>query len=155
MPNIFAAPYAYWSPSLAFVLDDGARAVGYILGTSDTPRFVEEFRESWLPLVRERHPMPAGEPGTRDEQMAVLLHWPERMIVPEVADYPAHLHIDLLPEYQGRGYGRALASRCSTRWRGPGRRACTWRWSPRTPARAASTTGSGSASCRSPVRPAM
>lgn len=30
------------------------------------------------------------------------------MIVPEVAAYPAHLHIDLLPGWQGRGYGRAL-----------------------------------------------
>lgn len=109
MPNIFAAPYAYLEPELAFVLDDGGRAVGYILGTSDTPRFVKEYRERWLPLVRDRHPAPAGEPTTRDEQMAVLLHWPERMIVPEVADYPAHLHIDLLPEYQGRGYGRELA----------------------------------------------
>ncbi|HZU58805.1 MAG TPA: GNAT family N-acetyltransferase [Actinocrinis sp.] len=109
MPNIFAAPYAYLEPELTFVLDDGTRAVGYILGTSDTPRFVREFRERWLPLVAERHPAPVGEPATRDEQMAYLLHWPERMIVPEMADYPAHLHIDLLPEYQGRGYGRLLA----------------------------------------------
>jgi ribosomal protein S18 acetylase RimI-like enzyme len=109
VPNIFAAPYTYLEPSLAFVVDDGTRAVGYIVGTSDTPRFVKEFRERWLPLVRDRHPAPAGEAVTRDEQMAALLHRPERMLVPEVADYPAHLHIDLLPEYQGRGYGRALA----------------------------------------------
>ncbi len=109
MPNIFAAPYAYLEPGLTFVLDDGTRVVGYILGTSDTPRFVKEFRERWLPLIAERHPAPAGEPVTRDEQRAVLLHWPERMIVPEMAAYPAHLHIDLLPDYQGRGYGRLLA----------------------------------------------
>jgi GNAT superfamily N-acetyltransferase len=30
------------------------------------------------------------------------------MIVPELAAYPAHLHIDLLPEWQGRGFGREL-----------------------------------------------
>lgn len=30
------------------------------------------------------------------------------MIVPEVAAYPAHLHIDLLPDWQGKGHGRAL-----------------------------------------------
>ncbi len=30
------------------------------------------------------------------------------MLVPEVAAYPAHLHIDLLPDWQGRGHGRAL-----------------------------------------------
>lgn len=30
------------------------------------------------------------------------------MLVPEVAAYPAHLHIDLLPDRQGQGHGRAL-----------------------------------------------
>ena len=34
--------------------------------------------------------------------------WTERMLVPELAGYPAHLHIDLLPEWQGRGLGRGL-----------------------------------------------
>ena len=109
LPNIFTAPYAHLDPGLAFVLDDGERAVGFIVGTSDTARFVKEFRERWIPLVRDRHPAPPGEPSTPDEFMASLLHWPERMIVPELADYPAHLHIDLLPEYQRQGYGRALA----------------------------------------------
>ncbi|MGH3415467.1 MAG: GNAT family N-acetyltransferase [Actinocrinis sp.] len=108
MPDIFALPYAYLEPDLAFVLDDGGRAVGYVVAASDTPRFVKEFRGRWLPLVAERHPAPKGEPTTSDEQMAALLHWPERMIVPQIADYPAHLHVDLLPDYQGRGYGRRL-----------------------------------------------
>ncbi|MGW1607346.1 hypothetical protein ACWCQV_41735, partial [Streptomyces eurythermus] len=27
---------------------------------------------------------------------------------PELAAYPAHLHIDLLPRWQGRGHGRRL-----------------------------------------------
>ena len=109
LPDIFAAPYAHLEPELAFVVDNGTRAVGYIVGTSDTARFVKEFRERWIPLVRGRHPEPSGRPATPDEHMVALLYRPERMIVPELADYPAHLHIDLLPEYQGRGYGRELA----------------------------------------------
>lgn len=40
--------------------------------------------------------------------MIDLMYRPERMIVPEVAGYPAHLHIDLLPEYQRMGHGREL-----------------------------------------------
>ncbi|EPJ41268.1 hypothetical protein STAFG_1696 [Streptomyces afghaniensis 772] len=40
--------------------------------------------------------------------MAGLLHDPERMVLPELVAYPAHLHIDLLPEWQGRGHGRRL-----------------------------------------------
>ncbi|GAA4336049.1 hypothetical protein GCM10023086_69030 [Streptomyces venetus] len=36
------------------------------------------------------------------------MHHPERMVVPELAAYPAHLHIDLLPQWQGSGHGRRL-----------------------------------------------
>ena len=54
-PVTFAAPYVHLEPDLAFVLDDGqGRAVGYILGTADTPRFAEAFRTTWLPLVAGR-----------------------------------------------------------------------------------------------------
>ncbi|MFE3853616.1 GNAT family N-acetyltransferase [Streptomyces griseorubiginosus] len=108
-PAAFAQPYVHLDPALAFVLDDGAgRAVGYVVGTADTARFVEEYRARWLPLVAERYPEPSGPPSTPDEEIAALLHDPERMLVPQVAAYPAHLHIDLLPGWQGRGYGRAL-----------------------------------------------
>jgi ribosomal protein S18 acetylase RimI-like enzyme len=108
LPDIFAAPFAALEPDLLFVLDDGERAVGYVAGTSDTARFAKDFRERWLPLVAERHPRPTSEPTSHDEVMANLLHNPESMIIPDLADYPAHLHIDILPEYQGRGHGREL-----------------------------------------------
>ncbi|NUO45073.1 MAG: GNAT family N-acetyltransferase [Streptomyces sp.] len=109
LPVIFAQPYAALEPDLAFVLDDGrGQAVGYILGVADTPRFAAEFRTKWLPLVADRYPQGSAAPGSPDELMIRLLHDPERMIVPELAPYPAHLHIDLLPEWQGRGYGREL-----------------------------------------------
>lgn len=108
-PATFAVPYVVLEPDLAFVLDDGAgRAVGYVVGTADTERFVEDFRTKWLPTVADRYPEPAGPPSTPDEAMIRLLHHPERMLVPEVAAYPAHLHIDLLPAWQGRGHGRSL-----------------------------------------------
>ncbi|OKI28887.1 GNAT family N-acetyltransferase [Streptomyces sp. CB03911] len=112
LPDNFAGPYLELEPGLAFVLDDGrGTAVGYVLGTSDTARFVTGLRERWLPQVGHLYPPPAGEPADGDELMAMLLHNPERMILPELADYPAHLHIDLLPEFQGRGFGRLLIER--------------------------------------------
>ncbi|MBT1091959.1 N-acetyltransferase [Streptomyces sp. Tu102] len=108
-PAAFAVPYAVLEPDLAFVLDDGdGRAVGYVVGAADTPRFVAAFRTRWLPSTAGRYPRPKGPPRTPDEELAGLLHDPERMLVPEVAAYPAHLHIDLLPGWQGRGHGRAL-----------------------------------------------
>ncbi|MBR8639761.1 GNAT family N-acetyltransferase [Streptomyces tuirus] len=108
-PATFAAPYVHLEPELAFVLDDGqGQAVGYILGTADTERFAEAFRATWLPLVADHYPAPPEPPRTPDETIAHLLHRPERMVLPELAAYPAHLHIDLLPEWQGRGHGRRL-----------------------------------------------
>ncbi|MFE7900187.1 GNAT family N-acetyltransferase [Streptomyces sp. NPDC057424] len=108
-PATFAAPYVHLEPELAFVLDDGrGQAAGYILGVADTPRFAEAFRTTWLPLVAGRHPEPPRPPRTPDEAIAALLHHPERMVLPELAAHPAHLHIDLLPAWQGRGHGRRL-----------------------------------------------
>lgn len=111
LPEIFAHPYTHLEPDLAFVLDDGGRAVGYVLGTADTRAFAARFRNEWLPLVTDRYPPPTGDPTTPDAVMAHLLRTPERMVLPELADHPAHLHIDLLAAYRKSGHGRALISR--------------------------------------------
>ncbi|BAL86835.1 putative GCN5-related N-acetyltransferase [Actinoplanes missouriensis 431] len=103
--DIWAVPYVVHEPQHAHVVDDGeGNVVGYVLGTADTPAFVEWYRTEWLPATADR--MPAGDP--RDEVMLGLHHDPERMLLPELAGYPAHLHIDLLPEAQGKGLGRGL-----------------------------------------------
>jgi GNAT superfamily N-acetyltransferase len=121
MPALFAEPYCRFDPDLAFVLDDGTgRAVGYILGTADTERFVEDFRHSWIPLLADRYPEPAAPPRTPTEEMVRLLHHPERMLVPELAGHPAHLHIDLLPPWQGQGHGRRLMHTFLNALRGQG-----------------------------------
>lgn len=111
LPSIFAGPYVELEPELAFVADDGARAVGYILGTADTAAFVAAFRTRWLPRLLDRYPAPTAAPVTPIEEMVALMHRPERMVLPELADYPAHLHIDLLPGHQRAGHGRALMRR--------------------------------------------
>jgi GNAT superfamily N-acetyltransferase len=112
LPDTFARPYLVAEPELGFVLDDGGRAVGYILGTADTPRFARWFRQDWLPTLADRHPpaapAPASGPPDWHAIMTRALYQPERMVWPELAAYPAHLHANLLPEYQRRGFGRQL-----------------------------------------------
>ncbi|MFV2117925.1 GNAT family N-acetyltransferase [Streptomyces sp. Act-28] len=109
MPSIFAYPYVELEPEFAFVLDDGSgNAVGYVLGTPDTAAFARRFRAEWLPRVAARYPAPTGAARTPTEEMIGLLHTPERMVWDELAAFPAHLHIDILPAWQGRGYGRVL-----------------------------------------------
>jgi ribosomal protein S18 acetylase RimI-like enzyme len=108
MPDLFAGPYVFLEPRSAFVLDDGERAVGYVIGTPDTAAFVLAYRERWIPRLADRYPVPPDPPVTPDDQMLALHYWPERMLWSRLPEYPAHLHIDLLPDFQGAGYGRVL-----------------------------------------------
>lgn len=108
LPAIFAAPYAAHDPGLVFVADRGGEAIGYVLGAADSAAYYAHFREHWLPTVAERFPADAAleEP---DAGLRRLLYRPEAMYVPAFQErYPAHLHIDLLPEGQGQGLGRRL-----------------------------------------------
>lgn len=111
MGDLFAGPYAHLEPHLAFVLDDGGEAVGYVVGTSDTATFARRYRAEWIPLVGDRYPVPPATGRTPEQAMVALHYDPERMLVPGLEDYPAHLHIDLLPPYQGQGWGRRLIDR--------------------------------------------
>lgn len=108
IPDIYAGPYLLLEPGHAYVLDDGERAVGYIIGTADTEGFVAAYRERWLPLLRNKYPEPPTSPVTLEEQKLDQMYHPEYLLRPELAQHPAHLHINLLPDYQGAGHGRAL-----------------------------------------------
>lgn len=105
--DLFAAPYAVLEPEHAFVLDDGTgRVVGYVLGARDVVAFEARAEDEWWPALRERYPKGSGE--GLDAILVALLHdrWPPD---PALTDrYPSELHIDLLPEAQGRGWGRRL-----------------------------------------------
>lgn len=107
MPDVFATPYVEFAPELAFVLDDGERVQGYILGVADTAGFVAWFRDTWVPklALAYQHVVP---PRTRCEHIRHLGFTPERMLIPELERYPAHLHVDILPPFQRQGWGRAL-----------------------------------------------
>lgn len=107
MGDLFAGPYLQLEPELAFVVDDGGETVGYVLGTADTAAFVRRYAAEY----RLGHPVPPPPPRTPEQDMVALHHNPSRMLVPGLDGYPAHLHIDLLPPYQGRGYGRRLIDR--------------------------------------------
>ena len=102
--DVWAVPYVIREPERAYMLDNGTgQAIGYILGTADTAAFTAWYREHWLPSTLARF---GDDP--RDAEVRGTHLDPERMLVPELAGYPAHLHIDLLPEARGGGNGKAL-----------------------------------------------
>ncbi len=109
IPDVYAGPYLLLEPDLAFILDDGRRPVGYVLGTASTEAFVTAYRRHWIPRMQGRHPPPPPPaPATAEQRLLAELFNPERMLRPELAAHPAHLHINLLPDYQRAGHGRAL-----------------------------------------------
>jgi len=118
MPDIFARPYVLFEPEWAFVVDEGS-VNGYILCAPDTRAFVSRYRDEWLAVLAARYEH-VDPPVTHDEVIRHLGFWPERMLIPEVDEYPAHLHIDLLPSLQGRGYGRRLIETLTDALRGAG-----------------------------------
>jgi ribosomal protein S18 acetylase RimI-like enzyme len=88
------------------------RVLGYVLGVADTAAFIEWYAREWAPGFAARHPLAAAptaaQPAFTEAQLLEAGRDPERMRIAELADYPAHLHIDLLPELQGQGWGRRL-----------------------------------------------
>jgi len=106
--ELYAAPYGVLEPEHALVVDDGAgTAIGYAIGAIDTRAFEARCETDWWPALRERHPIGSGG-NDLDELLIGMLHQRHPSDDVVVAAYPSHLHIDLLPEAQGGGWGRRL-----------------------------------------------
>lgn len=107
--DIFLAPYLRYAPDLAWVLARPGRAAsGYVLGVADTASFEQTLEREWWPALRARR---GGEPVREGSADAFARKWidrPPTAPADVAAAYPAHLHIDLLPEAQGGGNGSRL-----------------------------------------------
>ena len=105
--HFYAAPYAFIEPELCFVLTSSGIPCGYIIGTQDSQKFYSDCETKWFPLLRERYPLPDNEDKSFDTRLIKLIHEGHKPY-DDLRSYPAHLHIDLLPEAQGKGLGRKL-----------------------------------------------
>jgi GNAT superfamily N-acetyltransferase len=112
--------YVYLTPDTCFVLDDGTgRVVGYCIGTADTTAFAHRWRTVFAPVVdpvlvpsldvqtndplMERDDVKSFRSAIYDANCSMLRAWPQML-----QQYPAHMHMVILPEYQRRGYGTML-----------------------------------------------
>ncbi|GAB4085571.1 hypothetical protein GCM10028784_22010 [Myceligenerans cantabricum] len=116
MPDVYCLPYVTYAPDLAWVVEaaDGS-AVGYVIAVADTRAFATWWAREWAPGFVARHPAPGpmGRPFAYSEAALVRDGGDGGRMVrgitdEELTDYPAHLHIDLLPEGQRQGLGRRL-----------------------------------------------
>lgn len=104
---LFVLPYVARHPEFAFVVESEGRVVGYIVGAPDTHAFESWFREQWWPRFAGRWPEPA-DVRTRQDGLIRYAYARGAEATPFADTHPAHLHIDLLPEAQGQGWGRRL-----------------------------------------------
>lgn len=103
---IWSAPYGALEPDFAFLLADGDRVLGYVVAAPDTVAFEARLERDWWPKVRaEVAGMTPQKP--LDEGVLRRIATPERHET-ALQDYPAHLHINLLPEAQSGGWGRRM-----------------------------------------------
>lgn len=106
--EVFVLPYVHRHPDLAYVVEsDDGRVVGYILCAPDTDAFEDWFHDEWWPRRGARWPRPHTE-RTRQDGTLIYAYSRRSGAEPYADEYPAHLHIDLLPEAQGQGWGRRL-----------------------------------------------
>jgi GNAT superfamily N-acetyltransferase len=105
--QFYAAPYAVLEPELCFILVSSGLPYGYILGTKNSEKFYHRCEKEWFPPLRERYPRPVFDNNSLEHRIIQLIHAGHKPNE-DLKSYPAHLHIDLLPETQGKGMGRKL-----------------------------------------------
>ncbi len=98
MSKMFSTYYARECYDSCFVLvDESDKAVGYILCEPDYKRFRRIFRKVDVPAIYKLDKKSGRKAWTFPVPYSVL-----------GGKYPAHMHIDLLPEYQNGGYGTKM-----------------------------------------------
>lgn len=124
--EVYVGPYLNVLPAAALVaLDDAGEPIGYALGTPDSAAFADACQAQWWPQLRARYPLQGFGAAHRDltpHDLALLghIHHPPVAAPDLVERFSAHLHIDLLPQAQGRGLGRALMEQLLARFHAAG-----------------------------------
>ncbi len=108
--RIFVGPYLAYEPQLSLILEDPEGICGYALAAYDSRAFYDRYEREWRACLCARFPEPKGEPAkwSRVQTVYSWYHHPDYTMPEPYEIYPSHLHIDLLPRAQGRGYGRRM-----------------------------------------------
>ena len=93
----YAAYYIEHEAENCFVLCDDGNVVGYIISSVNEKKFRKTFYKDYVKRIAEINKSEAGKVLFIPIPY-MLLKW----------FYPSHLHINLLPEFQGKGYGTLM-----------------------------------------------
>jgi ribosomal protein S18 acetylase RimI-like enzyme len=120
--RVFVGPYLELEPELSLILEDAEGICGYAFGAFDSRKFYARYDAEWRPKLCAQFPAPQGDPSkwTRVQEIYNVYHHPDYFMPEPYETYPSHLHIDLLPRAQGRGYGRRMMEQVVDGLRGRG-----------------------------------
>lgn len=131
--DLFTSYYTDHEPGSATVVEMDGRVVGYLLGCRDTRHAGNPVAPLGRHIVRRGLFFRPGTAGVLWRSVRDIGADAIRRDLPSASDYdarwPAHLHIDFLPEARGRGVGRSMLSRWLDELRSDGVAGChlgTW-----------------------------
>ena len=106
--DYYVAPYLDHDPDYAYVLSQAGQVTGYAVATLDSEVLKEYLSKDYLPILCEEY-FPRITAFTDAERELWGIYTAPRLANPEfLKGYPSELHIDLLPQSQGQGFGRKL-----------------------------------------------
>lgn len=96
--TLFCDYYVHFEPSNCFVLTaENDLPVGYVLCSQDYDLYYKTYMENFYDKLK-----------SLSKHEAFLKKHEKLFLKKIVSSYPAHLHIDVLDSYQGKGFGKGL-----------------------------------------------
>jgi ribosomal protein S18 acetylase RimI-like enzyme len=109
--DAFFSYYTDYEPEHAWVACDDSRVIGFLTGCTDTKKHDRVFQRQILPAVFWKWLRGKYHSGRKTMRFALALAKAElqrEVSNVDLSVYPAHLHINLLPAWRGKGLGRGL-----------------------------------------------
>jgi len=111
----YVAPYVIFPGGLSWIVEHEFRPQGFIVAAPDSRAYRQWMEDEWLRNLRLQFPLPAAFeklPTEKDRHILEMIHRTHMPIddnaLSFLDEYPAHLHINLLPCLQRQGYGQKL-----------------------------------------------
>lgn len=106
--QFYAAPYLFFELDMCFVLTENDIPKGYVIGCSNNKEFDKWMNKYWLNNLKLKYPI-CDNDNLSNFEKNLRKRINQEFCTPSFLDnYKSHLHIDLLPSVQKKGFGKKL-----------------------------------------------
>ncbi len=104
--EVFVGPYVTHASETSNLLSESGKTVGYVLCVLDTDHIQNLCKKHWWPQLQIKYA--ELKKFSEDEWLVCEIFSPTPSPSEVLKDFPSHGHIDLLPQVQGKGWGRKM-----------------------------------------------